>query len=134
VAANCRRLAEGLLAHGYALASGGTDTHLLVMDFRKSDYTGKQVAQALARAGIIGNFNMVPGDHRKPFVTSGVRLGTPALTSMGMKEPEMDRVAGWIDTVCRNLASLDAVAPKVRAEIAECCARFTPPGLREQVS
>jgi glycine hydroxymethyltransferase len=131
VAANCRRLAEGLLARGHALASGGTDTHLLVMDFRKSDYTGKQVSQALARAGIIGNFNMVPGDHRKPFVTSGVRLGTPALTSMGMKEPEMDRVAGWIDTICRNLANLDAVAPKVRAEIAEFCSQFTPPGLRE---
>ena len=131
VAANCRRLAEGLLVRGYALASGGTDTHLLVMDFRKSDYTGKQVSQALARAGIIGNFNMVPGDHRKPFVTSGVRLGTPALTSMGMKEPEMDRVAGWIDTVCRNLANLNAVVPKVRAEIADFCSQFTPPGLRE---
>ena len=129
---NCKRLADGLLERGYALASGGTDTHLLVMDFRKSELTGKQVSKALAQAGIIGNFNMVPGDHRKPFVTSGVRLGTPSLTSMGMKEPDMDRVAGWIDTVCRNMENLDAVAPKVRAEIADFCKQFTPPGIRER--
>ncbi|MHC4404312.1 MAG: serine hydroxymethyltransferase, partial [Planctomycetota bacterium] len=92
---NCKRLSDELLDRGYRLASGGTDNHLLVMDFRKTEYTGKQVAEALAAAGIIGNFNMVPGDHRKPTVTSGVRLGTPALTSMGMKEPEMELIAGW---------------------------------------
>ena len=80
VVGNCKRLAEKLLEQGYQLVSGGTDNHLLVMDFRDSDYSGKQVAKALAMAGIIGNFNMVPGDPRKPFVTSGVRLGTPALT------------------------------------------------------
>ena len=122
---NCKRLAEGLLSRGYELVSGGTDNHLLVMDFRKSNFSGKQVAKALAQAGIIANFNMVPGDPRKPFVTSGVRMGTPALTSMGMKEPEMDRVAGWIDAVCRSLdTDLDETARRVRAEIAEFCARF----------
>jgi glycine hydroxymethyltransferase len=129
---NAKALAEGLLRRGYELVSGGTDNHLLVIDFRKADFTGKDAAQALAKAGIIGNFNMVPGDPRKPFVTSGVRLGTPALTSMGMKEPEMDRVAGWIDTVCRNMANLDATAAKVRGEIAELCTHFQIPGITHQ--
>jgi glycine hydroxymethyltransferase len=131
VARNAKRLADELLDRGYQLASGGTDTHLLIMDFRQTDYTGKQIAEALARAGIISNFNMVPGDHRKPTVTSGVRMGTPALTSMGMKEPEMEMVAGWIDMVCRNMDDLDEVAPKVAAEIAEFCSRFAIPGIRE---
>jgi len=130
VVANCKRLAEALLARGYALASGGTDNHLLVMDFRKSESTGKDVAQALAKAGIIGNFNMVPGDHRKPFVTSGVRLGTPGLTSMGMKEPEMDLIAGFIDQVCQNLGNPEATVAKVRAEVADLCSRFPIPGIR----
>jgi len=131
VVKNARRLAEGLLERGQQLAGGGTDTHLLLLDFRHCPHTGKDVAKALARAGIIGNFNMVPGDPRKPFVTSGVRLGTPALTSMGMKEPEMDRIAGWIDTVCRNMDSLDSVVPKVRQEVADLCLQFAPPGIRE---
>jgi len=131
VANNCRRLAEELLDRGYQLGSGGTDTHLLIMDFRQSEYTGKQVAEALARAGIIVNFNMVPGDHRKPTVTSGVRLGTPGVTAMGMKEPEMELIAGWIDMVCRNMDDLDEVAPKVAAEVAELCSRFPIPGIRE---
>jgi len=129
VVANCKRLAEGLLARGYQLASGGTDNHLLVMDFRKADHTGKQAAEALAAAGMISNFNMVPGDHRKPAVTSGVRMGTPALTSMGMKEPEMDLIAGWIDTVLRNLNDA-ATLKRVRAEVADLCSQFPIPGIR----
>lgn len=131
VAKNAKALAEGLLKRGYALVSGGTDNHLLVMDFRKEEFTGKDVAQALAKAGIICNFNMVPADPRKPFVTSGVRMGTPALTSMGMKEPEMERIAGWIDRVCRGLGDLDTVASKVRGEVAELCSHFRIPGIRE---
>jgi glycine hydroxymethyltransferase len=129
VVANARRLAERLMEKGYQLVSGGTDTHLLVMDFRNAPYTGKDVAQALAKAGIIANFNMVPGDPRKPFVTSGVRLGTPALTTRGMKEPEMDRVADWIDRVCRNLERIDEIGPQIRGEIAEMAHHFPPPGL-----
>ncbi len=132
VVRNCRRLAEELMTRGYELSSGGTDNHLLVMDFRRTEYTGKQVAEALAQAGLICNFNMVPGDHRKPAVTSGVRMGTPALTSMGMKEPEMDLVAGWIDTVCKNLDDLESTARKVRAEVAELCAQFPIPGIRAE--
>jgi glycine hydroxymethyltransferase len=73
---------------------------------------------------------MVPGDPRKPFVTSGVRMGTPALTSMGMRELEMDLIAGWIDDVCRHIEDLDETAGRIRAEIADLCARFVIPGIR----
>jgi len=127
---NARRLAERLLERGYQLVSGGTDNHLIVLDFRDRPFSGKDVAEALAAAGIICNFNMVPGDPRKPFVTSGVRMGTPALTSMGMREPEMDLIARWIDEVCRHLADLDETAGRIRGEIADLCAQFPIPGLR----
>ncbi|MCL2306418.1 MAG: serine hydroxymethyltransferase [Planctomycetaceae bacterium] len=125
---NARALADGLLKRGYHLAGGGTDTHLLILDFRNEEFTGKDAAAALAKSGIIANFNMVPGDPRSPFVTSGVRLGTAALTSMGMKEAEMERVAAWIDRVCQNIARIDNEAPKIRTEIAELCAAFQAPG------
>jgi len=129
---NCKRLADGLLSRGYRLSSGGTDNHLLVMDFRDSPYTGKQVAHALAQAGMICNFNMVPGDPRRPFVASGVRMGTPALTAMGMKEPEMDLIAGWIDQVCRRLDDVDETAGRIRGEVADLCAQFPIPGITER--
>ena len=128
IAKNAKALAAGLLNRGYMLAGGGTDTHLLIIDFRNEEFSGKDASAALAKAGIIGNFNMVPGDPRSPFVTSGVRLGTPALTSMGMKEPEMDMVAAWIDRVCKNINRIDEEAPKIRNEIAELCAKFNAPG------
>lgn len=130
IARNCRRLAEQLLERGYRLVSGGTDNHLLVLDFRDRPFSGKDAAKAFALAGIVGNFNMVPGDPRKPFVTSGVRLGTPALTSMGMREPEMDLIAGWIDDVCRHIKDPEQTAGRVRAEISSLCARFPVPGMR----
>ncbi|MGL4942950.1 MAG: serine hydroxymethyltransferase [Thermoguttaceae bacterium] len=129
IVANAKALAASLLAKGYALAGGGTDNHLIIIDFRTAEFSGKQASQALAKAGIIGNFNMVPGDHRSPFVTSGVRLGTPALTSVGMKENDMERVAGWIDRVCKNIEKIDEVAPKIRGEIAEFCRGFKFPGI-----
>ncbi|MGL4594147.1 MAG: serine hydroxymethyltransferase [Thermoguttaceae bacterium] len=131
VAKNAKALAGFLLEKGYSLAGGGTDTHLLILDFRASEFSGKDASGALAKAGIIGNFNMVPGDPRSPFVTSGVRLGTPALTSMGMTENDMRRVADWIDRVCRNINNIDEEAPKIRKEIAEFCLQFKIPGIRE---
>ncbi|MDO5581758.1 MAG: serine hydroxymethyltransferase [Planctomycetia bacterium] len=126
---NAKSLAASLQEKGYDLAGGGTDTHLLILDFRKKDFTGKDASKALAKCGIIGNFNMVPGDHRSPFVTSGVRLGTPSLTSMGMKEDDMKEVAGWIDRVCSNISNIDEIAPTIRAEIAEFCKLFKVPGM-----
>ncbi|MCL2005769.1 MAG: serine hydroxymethyltransferase [Planctomycetaceae bacterium] len=122
---NAKMLAESLLAKGYTLSGGGTDTHLLLLDFREAAFTGKEAAKALAQSGIIANFNMVPGDRRSPFVTSGVRLGTPALTAMGMREPDMQRVADWIDRVCRNMERIEEHAPLIRREIAAFCSQFT---------
>ncbi|MDR3197489.1 MAG: serine hydroxymethyltransferase [Planctomycetaceae bacterium] len=128
---NARKLADLLLGKGYSLAGGGTDTHLLILDFRNENFTGKDVAKALAKSGIIANFNMVPGDPRSPFVTSGVRLGTQSLTTMGMRETDMEKVAGWIDRVCRNMTRIDEESPKIRREIAEFCSQFQIPGITE---
>ncbi|GHT41086.1 serine hydroxymethyltransferase [Planctomycetales bacterium] len=125
---NAKTLAESLLEKGYALTGGGTDTHLLILDFRAAEFTGKDAAKALAKSGIIANFNAVPGDHRSPFVTSGVRLGTPSLTAMGMKENDMKKIAGWIDRVCKNINRIDGESLKIRQEIAEFCKGFKVPG------
>jgi glycine hydroxymethyltransferase len=130
VVSNCKMLAEELLSKGYSLVTGGTDNHLLVMDFRDKPYSGKQVAKALASAGIICNFNMVPGDARKPFVTSGVRMGTPSLTSMGMKESEMRVIARMIDEVCQNLEA-GRILERIRGEVRELCSSFSVPGIKE---
>lgn len=129
IAKNAKALADALLAKGYALAGGGTDTHLLILDFRKEEFTGKDASAALAKSGIIANFNMVPGDPRSPFITSGVRMGTPSLTAMGMKEADMEKVADWIDRVCTNINNIDAEAPKIAAEIADFCKQFKIPGI-----
>ena len=97
IVANAQALGEALVAQGYALVSGGTDTHLLLVDLRSKGLTGKLVEETLDRAGITVNKNTVPGDTASPFVTSGIRIGTPALTTRGMREPEMRRVAALID-------------------------------------
>jgi glycine hydroxymethyltransferase len=93
---NAAALADGLRAAGYDLVSGGTDNHLLLLDLTRRDITGKEAEQALDRAGITVNKNTVPFETRPPSVTSGVRLGSPALTTRGMKEKDMERVADWI--------------------------------------
>lgn len=129
IAKNAKALANALLAKGYALAGGGTDTHLLILDFRNEEFTGKEASAALAKSGIIANFNMVPGDPRSPFITSGVRMGTPSLTAMGMKEADMEKVAAWIDRVCKNINNIDDEAPKIAGEIAEFCKQFKIPGI-----
>src|SRR5213075_1085384 len=89
VIGNARVLAETLLAHGYDLVSGGTDNHLILVDLRKKNMTGKVAEEALHRARITVNKNAVPNDPQKPWVTSGIRIGTPALTTRGMGEGEM---------------------------------------------
>jgi glycine hydroxymethyltransferase len=98
IIANAKALGEGLASQGFGLVSGGTDNHLLLVDLRKSheDLTGKDAEAALEAAGITVNKNPVPGETRSPFVTSGLRIGTPALTSRGMREPEMAQIAVWI--------------------------------------
>jgi glycine hydroxymethyltransferase len=125
---NARALAEGLSGYGFKLVSGGTDTHLILMDVTPRGMTGKAYAKALDRAGLECNYNTVPGDPRKPFDPSGLRLGTPACTSRGFKEPEMAKIAAWFNRVAENVANeaeLDTIAREVR----EVCAGFPCPGI-----
>lgn len=96
---------------------------MLILDPRRKSLSGKAYTERLADAGIITNFNMVPGDPRQPAVTSGIRLGTPAVTSMGMREGEMEQIAGFIDLVCRHPNDPDVHA-SVRRDVAGFCAPF----------
>lgn len=102
---NAAALADGLLAKGFKLVSGGTDNHLMLLDFTGTDITGKIAEEALDKAGITVNKNTVPGETRSPFVTSGIRIGTPAATSHGLKESEMGLVAGFIADAIMNHGS-----------------------------
>lgn len=120
---NARALAQGLLEKGFDLVTGGTDNHLLLLDLSKREITGKDAEIALDRAGITVNKNTVPNEKRSPFVTSGVRIGTPALTTRGMKEAEMKLIAGWIGEVL-NDAGDDALIGKIKAQVRELCLKF----------
>lgn len=123
VIANARALASALMERGFNLVSGGTDNHLMLVDLRNKNVTGKEAEKALDRAGITVNKNTVPGETQSPFVTSGIRIGTPALTTRGFAEAEMHRIAGMIDEVIAAKGAHE-VESRVRAEIAEICERF----------
>ncbi|MEJ2634436.1 MAG: serine hydroxymethyltransferase [Calditrichia bacterium] len=120
---NARALAAELVEKGYDIVSGGTDNHVMLVDLTKTGITGKDAENALHAAGITVNKNMVPFDERSPFVTSGIRLGTPALTTRGFKENEMKKVADLIDRVLKNLED-EKVHSKVKTEIREMCHAF----------
>jgi glycine hydroxymethyltransferase len=126
VIANARALAEELTAAGFALVSGGTDNHLMLVDVTTKGATGKQAEHALDAAGITVNKNMIPFDPRKPLDPSGIRLGTPALTTRGMKEPEMRQIARLITAV---LAHPDdaAATERVKGAVIELCKQFPAP-------
>ena len=123
VVENARVLAETLVERGLRLVSGGTDTHLLLVDLTGRDLTGKDAEEALERAGITVNKNTVPGESRSPFVTSGLRIGTPALTTRGMGPDQMRLAGGWIADVIEDPRDEGAVG-RVRAEAAELCKSF----------
>jgi glycine hydroxymethyltransferase len=124
IVGNAAALAAGLLERGFDLVSGGTDNHLVLLDLRsRGELTGKAAEEALGRARITVNKNTVPGEQRSPFVTSGVRLGTAALTTRGLGERDMRRVADWIADVLEAPEDA-AVAARVAAEITELCAEF----------
>ena len=125
---NAKALAEELLSRGFQLVSGGTDNHLIVVDLTNKKAIGKKAAQALDRAGIICNYNTVPFDPRKPFSPSGIRLGTPAVTSRGMREPEMRQIGAWLDTVVANIDD-EGVIARIAGEIREFSRQFPAPGL-----
>ncbi len=124
VVGNAARLAERFLERGYNLVSGGTDTHLLLIDLSDREISGKLAERVLEAAGLTVNKNMVPFDRRSPFVTSGIRIGTPAVTTRGMGLTEMDLIADLIDRVLRDPDG-ETTALKVRAEVAELCRQFS---------
>ena len=128
VVANAAALAQALLERGYDLVSGGTDNHLILIDMTNKGLTGKKAARALDRAGIVCNANTVPFDPRKPFSPSGIRLGTPAITSRGMTEADMPRIAAWMDEVVHHVDD-ESVAQRVAGEVAEFCRAYPAPGL-----
>jgi glycine hydroxymethyltransferase len=128
IVANAKRLADKLMKFGFELVSGGTDNHLMLIDLRNKNLTGKPLAKALDRAGIVCNYNSVPGDTAGPFNPSGLRLGTPALTTRGMKEDQMDQIAEWINTVTENIEN-EAVIAKVGQAVQELCGKFPLPEL-----
>ncbi len=125
VIANAKALGSALKDLGLHLVSGGTDTHLILIDLRDSheELTGKDAEAALEASGITVNKNTVPGETRSPFVTSGLRIGTPALTSRGMKEPEMKRIAGWISQVLESPSNESRIL-RIRGEVLEFCEEF----------
>lgn len=130
---NAQALGEALAERGFSLITGGTDNHLLLIDMTPKNIGGKAYAQALDRAGIVANYNSVPFDPRKPFDPSGLRIGTPAITSRGMGRSEMVQVATWMDRVAAA-PSDEALLARTAGEVRELCARFPAPGLRSRAS
>jgi len=127
VVANARALAEALTAEGFRMVSGGTDNHLMLVDLRPFDpeLTGKAAQESLDRSGITCNKNQIPGDPRSPFVTSGLRLGTAAMTTAGMGQGEMREIAALIHRVLRNPGD-ETEQLAVREDVTTLCSKFTP--------
>ena len=123
ILANAKTLAEGLLRRGFQLVSGGTDNHLMLLDLRATELTGKLAQNTLDRARITVNKNAIPFDPRSPFVTSGVRIGTPAVTSRGMKEPEMEVIAELIWRALQRVGD-DTALDAIGAEVRDLCRQF----------
>jgi glycine hydroxymethyltransferase len=120
---NSRALAAELARRGYRIVSGGTDTHLFLVDLANKNLTGRDASRALDQAGITVNKNLIPFDPKSPFVTSGVRIGTPAVTTRGMKIPEMKRIAAYIDVILRSPGDTKAIS-EVRRDVLQLVKRF----------
>jgi glycine hydroxymethyltransferase len=125
---NAKCLASELVSHGFNLVSGGTDNHLMLIDLSNKSVTGKIAAVALEKAGIVLNYNTVPGETRKASDPSGIRLGTPSVTSRGFGIAEMKKIAFWMNEAINNVND-DAVLSKIASEVAELCKGFPVPGI-----
>lgn len=123
IISNAKTMASELMSLGYEIVSGGTDNHLMLIDLTNKNLSGKKVEVALGQAGITVNKNMIPFDTKSPFVTSGIRIGTPAVTTRGMKENEMKIIAGFIDRAIKNIEDEKELA-QIKLEVAELCAKF----------
>jgi glycine hydroxymethyltransferase len=129
VVENAKHLAQKLVDRGFAVTTGGTDNHLMLVDMTSKGTTGKVASKALDKAGIVLNYNAVPFDPRKPFDPSGIRLGTAAVTARGMGKPEMDKLAAWMDEVAKAPAD-EGLLARIAGEIRELCNGFPAPGIR----
>jgi len=123
VVKNSQTLGAALLGHGYNLVSGGSDNHLLLVDLTNKDITGKDAEEALESAGLTVNKNAIPFDTQSRFVTGGIRVGTPAVTSRGLKESEMEQVAEWMHRAILNDKDEQELT-KIRCEVKALCERF----------
>ena len=130
VVANARTLAGELLERGYDLVSGGTDNHLILIDLRSKDVLGKDAARALDQAGLVTNYNTVPFDPRRPFNPSGLRIGTPAVTTRGMGPDQMRQIAHWLDDAIEaGRAGEEKTLDDIAAQVREVAHAYPPPGL-----
>lgn len=123
---NSKALAEKLLEHGFNLSSGGTDNHLVLIDLRNKDIPGRKLAKALDRARIVTNYNSIPNDPAPPLNPSGLRIGTPAITTRGMKEEQARQIADFINTVTENIDN-ESVIEEVGKEVLLLCSQFPVP-------
>lgn len=123
VVKNAQTLGEALVGHGFRLVSGGTDNHLLLVDLSNKGATGKEAEEVLEEAGLTANKNAIPFDQQSRFVTSGVRIGTPAVTTRGLREPEMLRIAEWINRAIDQRQDTEALA-RIRSEVRRLCGEF----------
>ncbi|MBN1647301.1 MAG: serine hydroxymethyltransferase [Spirochaetales bacterium] len=123
---NAKALAEYLVSKGFNLVTGGTDNHLMLIDLRNKNVTGKQMAKAMDKAGLVCNCNAVPNDDRKPFDPSGIRMGAAAVTSRGFKESEMKMIGEWIDKIAADFENEDLLA-KIAGEVRTLCKKFPVP-------
>ncbi len=130
IVSNAKALAAQLMHHGFELVSGGTDNHLILIDLSNKSLPGKVLARALDRAGIVTNYNSVPYDTRKPFDPSGLRIGTPSVTTQGMGAGEMVKIADWMHEVAENVEDLGR-QERIAGEIRELCASFPAPGVSQ---
>ena len=121
VVKNAAVLADELMKHGIDIVSGGTDNHLMLLDLRNKGITGKELEHRLDEVRITANKNTIPNDPQSPFVTSGLRIGTPAVTTRGFKEPEMELIAGWISDIINDF---DGNKDRVLSEVQSLCERF----------
>jgi len=128
IVANARALAGELLERGFDLVTGGTDNHLVLLDLTGKKVIGKKAAKALDRANIVSNYNTVPFDPRKPFSPSGLRIGTPSVTTRGMKEAEMRQIGRWMDEVIASVND-EAALDRIAAEVRDFCRQYPAPGM-----
>jgi glycine hydroxymethyltransferase len=128
IVSNAKALAEALLSRGISLVTGGTDNHLLLLDLTPQNVPGKVAAKALDKAGIVTNYNSIPFDTRKPFDPSGVRIGTPAITSRGMGSSEMKSIGNWMADVIEHPDD-EALLKRIAGSVRELCDKFPAPGI-----